>query len=113
MYRIEYLNCPHGTRCALPTLHKLFSPITRSLGSEFDYFCYWYKDTARDLAKEYVNMIQRMFEHAGLVAIGFVVYVSTEPSFVSTLLTGYTGSALVYLSRLLPPTSKVFRPTVV
>jgi hypothetical protein len=102
MYVLEFLNCPFGTRCATPTLHGLFCPLLSSVESLSDNFHDFYRDTAEALANLFVSMIQRMFEHAGLIAIGLVVYVSTEPCFVPTLLTEYTDIPLVYISRLLP-----------
>jgi hypothetical protein len=86
MYKIEYLNCPYGTRCAPPTLHKLFSPLLMSLGPSVDIFNHALGEVLRDFGKEHINMMQRMFEHAGYIAIGAVVYVNTSPSFVSALL---------------------------
>jgi hypothetical protein len=86
MYKIDSSNCPFGTRCAPPTIHKLFSPLLTSLDPSVDRFNHALREVLRDFSKEYINMMQRMFEHAGYVAVGLVVYVNTSQSFVVSAL---------------------------
>jgi hypothetical protein len=107
MYRVEYLNCPFGTRCASPTLNKLFSPLLRSLGSSYEYYCDVFKTIAEETAKEYVEMIQRIYEHIGYISTGLIAYVSVSPTSVSALLTAHVGRLVVHIPHLPPPTLKV------
>jgi hypothetical protein len=57
-----------------------------SLDTSVDRFNHALREVLRGFGKEFINMMQRMFEHAGYIVVGLVVYVNTSLSFVVSAL---------------------------